>query len=80
MTSLIKQLMRASDAFGTARGISRARVSTLLFNSGHKLDAIHAGRDVTTGTYERAIAWLSKNWPDDSPWPKGVHRPGASDE
>lgn len=74
MTSLRTQLMRASDAYGAARGISRARLSTLLFNSGHKLDAVFAGSDVTTGTYERVMSWFADNWPEDKPWPKGVQR------
>lgn len=67
--------MRAADAYGAARGISRARLSTLLFNSGHKLDQVFNGRDVTTGTWERVMAWLHDNWPEGEPWPPGVTKP-----
>jgi hypothetical protein len=67
--------MRAADAYGNARGISRARLSTLLFNSGHKLDQVFGGADVTTGTFERVMLWLHENWPQGAAWPKGVNRP-----
>jgi hypothetical protein len=72
---LKKQLMRASDAYIRSRGISRARLSTQLFNSGHKLDAIFAGADLNTATWEKSMLWLANHWPaDGAPIPKDVQR------
>lgn len=73
--TLRETLLAIADAFGTARGIGRQRVSTLVFNRGGRLDDIAAGGDVATGTYERAMAWFSENWPADAAWPEGIIRP-----
>ncbi len=62
-------LIAISDAFCAARGMSRARVATLVFNYGKKLDLIADGADLATRTFERAMAWFGDNWPE------GVERP-----
>lgn len=72
------QLIVVGDAFAKGAGISRARVSTIVLNRGATLEAIAAGRaDVTTGTFEKAMAWFSANWPEGAEWPAGVPRPAA---
>lgn len=73
--TLREQLIIVTDAYCGFAGIGRKRLSTLLFNDGKRLDgvAVH-GRDLTTGTYEAAMAWLSANWPVDADWPAGVAR------
>lgn len=63
--------------------MSRARLSTLLFNDGKRLGVIAGGGDLQTRNYERAMRWLSANWPEGAEWPEGVARPvadGAPDE
>jgi len=73
--TLISQMLRVSEAFCHARGLSASRVSTLVFNDGKRLALLAAGGDLTTSTFERAMAWLSDNWPDGAEWPADVPRP-----
>lgn len=76
MKTLREQLIIVSDAYGVLRGIGRQRVSTIVLNRGSTLDAIADGRaDVTTGTFEKAMRWLSANWPEGHDWPEGIDRP-----
>lgn len=58
MTSLSQFLARC-EAYGTATGLGRARVSTLVLNDGKRLQALHAGADMTTGRLERSNAKLA---------------------
>jgi hypothetical protein len=75
--TLREQLLLVADRFADASGIGRKRVSTIVLNGGGKLDAIAAGRDLTTGSFERAMTWFSSNWPEGADWPEGVERPAA---
>lgn len=75
--NLRRQLIIVSDAYAEARGLSRSRVSTIVFNGGAALDRIASGGDLTTATFERAMSWFSGNWPDGVRWPKGVNRPAG---
>jgi hypothetical protein len=76
--TLLDRLSSVAAVFCAARGLSTARVSTLVFNEGGKLGEIIAGRvDLTTRRYERAMAWFSDNWPEGAVWPEGVARPGV---
>jgi hypothetical protein len=76
MLSLRDELLLVARAFAEARGHrSLKRVSTLLFNEGKKLDRIAEGRDLETGSFERAMVWLSSNWPENAIWPEKVPRP-----
>lgn len=77
MNLLRSQLLTVADAYCAARGLSRARVSTIVFNAGLALDRIAAGKDLTTGNWERALAWFHENWPEGAEWPRGTSRPGT---
>lgn len=75
------QLVRVADCYGAALGIGRQRVSTILLNRGPTLDGLATGeKDVNTATFERAMRWLSNNWPDHAEWPEGVVRPDPTVE
>lgn len=69
------QLIVITDAYCAKAQMSRARLSTILFDAGHRLDNIAKGRDLNTGTFERAMQWLSDHWPEGAAWPDGVDRP-----
>ncbi|MBD9445781.1 MULTISPECIES: hypothetical protein [unclassified Rhizobium] len=74
--TLREQLILVSDTFGQARGLGRQRVSTIVLNRGSTLDGVAIGeKDVTTGTFERAMQWFSDNWPEGAEWPTDVGRP-----
>lgn len=73
---LTDQLLTVARTFCAARGLSMARVSTLVFNEGKKLQAIETGgADLATGRFERAMLWFSENWPANAVWPVEVIRP-----
>jgi hypothetical protein len=56
--------------------LSLARVSTLVFNEGKKLEAIASrGADLATGRFENAMRWFSAHWPEGCDWPSDVPRP-----
>lgn len=55
--------------------MGQRRLSTILFGSGARFDQICGGSDISTGTYERVMQWLSDNWPEKTDWPKDVARP-----
>jgi len=76
--TLREQLLIVADCFAEASGIGRKRVSTLVLNGGGKLDAIAQGRDLTTGSFERAMQWFSQHWPADLEWPADIDRPRSS--
>ena len=75
MSHLKSQLLKVADAYATARGLSRSRVSTIVFNAGMTLDRLASGKDLTTGNYEKAMHWFHRNWPHGVRWPTGVSRP-----
>lgn len=75
MNTLRTQLITVADAYCAARRRSRARVSTIVFNAGTALDRIASGKDLTTGSWERAMTWFHENWPEGAEWPAGAPRP-----
>ena len=77
MNTLRTQLIAVADAYATARKLSRSRVSTIVFNAGMALDRIASGKDLTTGNWEKAMAWFHDNWPVDAEWPSNVPRFGG---
>ncbi len=73
---LTDQLLVVARAYCQIRGLSLARVSTLVFNEGKKLEAIASrGADLATGRFEAAMLWFSENWPEGADWPESVARP-----
>jgi hypothetical protein len=73
--TLIDQLLRVADQYGQASRLSPSRVSTIIFNDGKILRKLGEGGDITTSRLERALQWLSDNWPEGAEWPDGVPRP-----
>lgn len=78
MLTLTEKLVLVSDTYCAAVQRSRARISTLVFGGGDRMDGIAAGKDLNTRSYERAMRWFSENWPDGVDWPEGIERPEIS--
>lgn len=78
-TPATTSLITTSAAYCEAKGLSRSRVSTLVFNDGKALARIAAGGDLNTRSFEKAMLWFAFNWPDATPWPEGVERPEYGD-
>lgn len=74
--TIIDQLIAVTNQYAEARGLSLARVSTLVFNDGSKIgDLVNGDVDLVTRRFERAMQWFSDNWPDGADWPPQVKRP-----
>lgn len=72
----IEHLKAVALVYCEAAGVPPKTLSWRIFNDGKKLDAILADRaDLMTAGHEKAMAWLSNNWPKGAGWPKGVKRP-----
>ncbi len=79
--SAIDHLIRLSADYAQATGVETTTVSWRLFGDSKKLGAIIEGADIQVRRLERAIQWLSDQWPPGTEWPAGVVRPPArSDE
>lgn len=77
--TLIDQLIAVATFYADARGLSLARVSTLVFNDGSKIgDLVGGDVDLVTRRHERAMQWFSDHWPDGAEWPAQVKRPDVS--
>jgi len=77
--SHVQSLLRIADIYCAAKGVSRARVSTIVFNDGKILDRLASGSDLYTGRYERALRWFSDNWPAKTKWPIQIPRPAPAE-
>lgn len=82
MSNLRDNLLDLASRYATAtntRGrdgrISLSGISTKIFNDGKTLDRLAAGRDITIGSFERAVKWFDANWPAELAWPDGLPRP-----
>lgn len=73
---LIHRLIVVAEAHCAASGQSRASVAKTIFGRGGHFEDLESGaRDLATGTFEKAMAWFSANWPEGAEWPEGVERP-----
>ncbi|MDO8912325.1 MAG: hypothetical protein Q8N10_03445 [Phenylobacterium sp.] len=73
--SAIDQLLELTAEYRRASGIDTKTLSWRVFGDSKKLGAIVDGADIQTKRLERAVQWLSSNWPEGATWPKGVNRP-----
>jgi hypothetical protein len=68
------ELLAVCDQFIAAAKISESALSGRIFNDGKRIAALRAGADLNTVTWERAMIWLSDNWPKGKRWPRGIIR------
>ncbi|HEV2557386.1 MAG TPA: hypothetical protein VGU45_02045 [Microvirga sp.] len=71
----VDHLLMLVTPFCRARRISEARLSTLLFNDGKRIDLLRRGGDITSRRLVSAFHWFSNNWPAEAQWPTQVPRP-----
>lgn len=76
--SAIENLLTLSRVYMQAEGVSITTLSHRMFNDGKKLSAIESGSDIQSRRCERAVRWLSDNWPEKADWPLDVMRPVAA--
>lgn len=73
--TLRQYLIDAAKQFEAATGVSAAGIGKKSVNDNTFFARLSEGQGFTVKTYDRVIAWLSANWPDDAEWPAGVPRP-----
>lgn len=78
--TLREQLVAVAKEYAWAGDLSLARVSNIVMGAGHVLPRLERGEsDITTATFERALAWFSNNWPEHASWPLGIRRPAQNE-
>ena len=58
--TLKDQLLNDADSFCERRGMSRARLATIVVNDGKFFDRIERGGGFTVATYEKFMAFFAK--------------------
>ncbi|KAA3510122.1 hypothetical protein DXM21_20040 [Agrobacterium rosae] len=76
--TLRDQLILVFETYCRATDRSESRISTQVLSGGKRLQQIRDGGDIGTVGFEKAMQWLSNQWPDDLPWPEGIPRPSNS--
>jgi hypothetical protein len=75
--SRIDEFLALAREYGRAAGLDDSTVSWRIFGDSKKLTAIINGADIQVRRYEKAVEWLSANWPVDAIWPVTIARPAA---
>jgi hypothetical protein len=70
------ELLSLADAFCATKGMSKARLATLVANDGKFFRRIEGGGGFTVRTHERCMAWFVANWPPGTDWPSDVPKAG----
>jgi len=78
----MRDFITVVDAFLAATGRAESTLAGQLFRgaSNRIYEIRHVGRGIKTDTLDRAMQWMSDNWPTRSPvrWPVTVERPTRS--
>lgn len=73
-------LIQIAEQFGRHKRLSLSSVGVYAAESGSFFTRIKSGkRTCTLRKIDSVLRWFSANWPQDKPWPEGVHRPDLSD-
>lgn len=79
-STAIANLTALVGLYSTVTGRAIPTVSTDMFGTGDALTRLYRGKDMLTARQEKAVQWLSDNWPPETPWPDGIHRPAVAQE
>ncbi len=77
--SAINRLLLLASLYQEATALKPVTLSWRLFGDSKKLGAIENGADIQVTRYERAVQWLSDNWPPNAVWPADVPRPAPAE-
>lgn len=76
----VAALTSVVSVYCQSSGLAEATVSSRLFNDGKRLSEVRRGADIGIRRVERAMQWMSENWPDGADWPGDVPRPRPAQE
>jgi hypothetical protein len=80
--SAIDRFLSVAGTFQRLTGLKTTALSWRLFGDSKKLGALESGADIQVTRYEKALQWLSDQWPcaADAEWPVDVPRPPKTPE
>lgn len=73
--SATEQLLTLAREFARAAELETSTASWRIFGDTKKLQALIDGGDIQTKRHERALQFLSDNWPEAAIWPADIKRP-----
>jgi len=77
---LMDSLLRVADRFiAVGHPASLSGLGIKIANDHKFLLRIKGGAACSVPSYEKAMAWLSDNWPEGAEWPAEVARPEPKD-
>lgn len=78
MDDTVRRLVALCGLFAESTGRSISTVSRYATGSGETIARLRRGHAITTRRAERAIRFLSDNWPEPVEWPADIPRPAVS--
>ncbi len=78
MDDTVRRLVALCGIFAESTGRSVSTVSRYATGSGETIARLTRGHAITTRRAERALRYLSDNWPDPVEWPADIPRPALS--
>ncbi len=78
MDDTVRRLVALCDLFAASTGRSISTVSRYATGSGETIARLRRGHAITTRRAERALRFLSDNWPAPVEWPADIPRPASS--
>lgn len=72
------RLVALMARFAKHTGLSISTVSRHATGSGDTVARLQRGGTMTIKRFDRAVGFLSDNWPDSVAWPADIPRPGSS--
>lgn len=80
MDDTVRRLVVLCHLFAESTGRSISTVSRHATGSGETIARLCRGHAITTRRAERALRFLSENWPEPVAWPADIPRPALLDE
>ncbi len=71
-------LITLSDLYALHQKRSPATISNRIVGHARLFSRLKQGHGTTIKTYQLALSWFDRNWPEGLQWPDGIARPSAS--
>ncbi|MCE2539204.1 MAG: hypothetical protein J4G16_02090 [Acidobacteria bacterium] len=78
MDDTVRRLVALCGIFAESTGRSISTVSRYATGSGETIARLRRGHAITTRRAERALRFLSDNWPEPVEWPADIPRPAVA--
>lgn len=73
--SSAKHIVKLADQLSGYTGLRETQICSRVFDDSNKIRRIRDGADLTIESYNRALAWFAKFWPQKLKWPDDIVRP-----